>query len=672
MLDIIKNFSFRSKVSIIVILTAFISISLTGLITYYRTKTALGSMAEDQLNSINVISKNRINDYFRRSYDYTILLAKDRLTEGLFLAYESAFYGSGYSIGKDEKLDSPSFKNLDKSYLPKVQRLMEAFRIANLALVNINGQIVFSYQPDTYGWLAGRSLTKGPLQDKKIGACYRHAMSEDGVNPVFADYEYVSEFNKTMTFLCLKTFSEFDHLSEGIKKGDVMGVVIVEISTDQVNKLLSSREGMGTSGQTYLVGDDSLLRSDFFLEKDTHNIITSHKAKTRTDSPSIKAAVAGQSGLKTVIDPLAKQVISSFSPIEIMGHKWAILVEKRTEEVFAPVNTTLLIVIGVSFVLMLFAVIGAYFISGVLVKPLTEAADILRRVTVNLGSDSDEMNEAAGTLNRAAKDQTEGIQNSVSAITEINSSVQANAKNSEKSAEFSKESLVVAERGRTTVNEMIGAVEEIHRSNDEVINQLNNVNSNMGEIRKLFDDISAKTKIINDIVFQTKLLSFNAAIEAARAGEHGKGFSVVAEEIGNLATVSGTSAQEINDILLQSTEKVEQLVRETKNSILEFGEISKIKLRLGTETAQRCGDVFNEIQETINKISEMSVSISQATTQQERGMIDIGQTMHELEVGAENTNKISTNTAESADKLSLQAGELKEVVRVVMRTLMGG
>ncbi len=58
------------------------------------------------------------------------------------------------------------------------------------------------------------------------------------------------------------------------------------------------------------------------------------------------------------------------------------------------------------------------------------------------------------------------------------------------------------------------------------------------------EDIGDKTKVINDIVFQTKRLSFNASVEAARAGEHGKGFAVVAEEVGNLAQMSKDKVQE--------------------------------------------------------------------------------------------------------------------------------
>ena len=65
----------------------------------------------------------------------------------------------------------------------------------------------------------------------------------------------------------------------------------------------------------------------------------------------------------------------------------------------------------------------------------------------------------------------------------------------------------------------------------------------------IIQEIEDKTKAIDEIVFQTKLLSFNASVEAERAGEHGRGFSVVAQEVGNLAQLSGKSAAEINEIL---------------------------------------------------------------------------------------------------------------------------
>ena len=72
-----------------------------------------------------------------------------------------------------------------------------------------------------------------------------------------------------------------------------------------------------------------------------------------------------------------------------------------------------------------------------------------------------------------------------------------------------------------------------------------NTSSTLNDVLEAFNMIEAKTKVINEIAFQTKLLSFNASVEAARAGESGKGFSVVAEEVGKLASSVDVSAKEM-------------------------------------------------------------------------------------------------------------------------------
>lgn len=96
---------------------------------------------------------------------------------------------------------------------------------------------------------------------------------------------------------------------------------------------------------------------------------------------------------------------------------------------------------------------------------------------------------------------------------------------------------------------MIHSITEISESNDRIMSQVADGNRKISEIVQVISEIGNKTKVINDIVFQTKLLSFNASVEAARAGEHGKGFAVVAEEVGNLAQMSGNAAKEISDML---------------------------------------------------------------------------------------------------------------------------
>src|SRR5690606_36951178 len=111
----------------------------------------------------------------------------------------------------------------------------------------------------------------------------------------------------------------------------------------------------------------------------------------------------------------------------------------------------------------------------------------------------------------------------------------------------------VSETANESMTKLEMSIKEILHSNEK-IEQLVKVIGNIGE----------KTKVMDEIVFQTKLLSFNASVEAERAGEHGRGFAVVAQEVGNLAQMSGKSAQEIAEIVKSSIQEAEAITTENK------------------------------------------------------------------------------------------------------------
>jgi methyl-accepting chemotaxis protein len=116
-------------------------------------------------------------------------------------------------------------------------------------------------------------------------------------------------------------------------------------------------------------------------------------------------------------------------------------------------------------------------------------------------------------------------------------------------------------------------------------------------------DISKKTELINDIVFQTKLLSFNASVEAARAGEQGKGFSVVAEEVGNLATMSGNAANEITSMLGASIQKVSKIVENSQNLMSSLIKKSRSKIEMGHQTSVDCSVALEEIVKNVSSLA---------------------------------------------------------------------
>ena len=156
--------------------------------------------------------------------------------------------------------------------------------------------------------------------------------------------------------------------------------------------------------------------------------------------------------------------------------------------------------------------------------------------------------EVSSKLSESTTQQAASLQETVASIDEISAMIQRNADSAMSSAKSSENSTKTAQEGKEKVELMLESIHSISQNNSDMIEKMEKSNKDISDIVKLIQEISHKTQVINDIVFQTKLLSFNASIEAARAGEHGKGFAVVAEEVGNLASMSGKAAKEISEM----------------------------------------------------------------------------------------------------------------------------
>lgn len=160
-----------------------------------------------------------------------------------------------------------------------------------------------------------------------------------------------------------------------------------------------------------------------------------------------------------------------------------------------------------------------------------------------------------------------------SVLAELNFNIEKTLKNADESLSYMNKSKNMSEEGKRVLDGL-----------KEAMDGIRGAASALEEIISVIGDINQKTKIINEIVFETKLLSFNASIEAARAGQYGKGFAVVAQEIGNLALMSGKASLGISSLLENST-----------NQVKELGTFIQEKIKDGERSADECKRVFIEI-----------------------------------------------------------------------------
>ncbi len=338
---------------------------------------------------------------------------------------------------------------------------------------------------------------------------------------------------------------------------------------------------------------------------------------------------------------------------------------EKTEKFGNYVSLTL-----ICFGFFLAAIIGLLFgrnLSSSLVK-------ISDRLTIG----TDHVNKAVSIVAQMSQDLASGsqlqaaaIQETSSAITEISSTVAKNADNTSTSKKSAESSQLDVNEGKTAVENLIQGLDQLETSNQKLFQEMVDNAAKINSLVRIFSEIEMKTKVINDIVFQTKLLSFNASVEAARAGESGKGFSVVAEEVGNLARMSGGASADISTMLKNSVEKVNQIAQETNQSTQLMLTEAKQKFSSIRERVQVCANSFERINASTLQVVQGMSEIHEATVEQNTGMQEISKAVDQLDSSTQAAAATSDKAATAASSLSEEVQSLELVISDLLATVHG-
>ena len=338
----------------------------------------------------------------------------------------------------------------------------------------------------------------------------------------------------------------------------------------------------------------------------------------------------------------------------------------KEQERFFLSLTVALVVIG--FALSL--VVGILFSSTLsrkflgLVQVLSAGAEKVAVAAVQISSSS-------ARVAQSATEQESTIQATCSSVEEVEAMIRSNAESAKASSEMSSSNLRAASDGKLVVDQMVASMDGIKASNQLVANQVELSNQKISGIVAMIREIADKTKIINEIVFQTKLLSFNASVEAVRAGENGRGFAVVAQEVGNLAKLSGDASKGITDLLRNSVEVVEGIVAESRAKVGGLVASADGEIERGAEIAGRCSELLAKIVTDSGLMKEMVNQISLGSQEQAGGARQIASAMTQLEAStAQNNIAVHESEATSAE-LRSQAAELRQVAFEMLGAIRG-
>lgn len=203
--------------------------------------------------------------------------------------------------------------------------------------------------------------------------------------------------------------------------------------------------------------------------------------------------------------------------------------------------------------------------------------------------------------------QADTVKESVMSMGEMATGINRMTNDNEALLISSAEVVRLVDEGATLMQDFTQQMDTIRLTNEQSAGMIRDMATHSGQIRSV-------TALITAIAEQTNLLALNAAIEAARAGEHGKGFAVVAEEVRKLAEKSKQSTANIGRMIDTMMHNVESVVARTEDGNRHVAE--------GLVASGKTGDVFHQIENAANDMSEKLATVS-AAIEQIRGVTAI-------------------------------------------------
>jgi len=711
----LNNIKISRKVPVIIVLCAVISSFIIGSLSYIEARDAVIDGQQEKLIALKDTRKVQLKDYLGSIEEDILAVATNPYTSQALSAFESGWNELGFrgsqtrilqdlyidknpnATGEKEKLDYANDGSLYSQAHAKYHAWFRSFLYGreyyDVFMFDLKGNLIYSvFKEFDYA----TNVNTGKWKNSDLGEAFRAARSSNKAGEkFFFDFKpYAPSNGVAASFISTPIVNQ---------QNKVTGVLVFQMPIGRINHIMQEASGMGETGETYIVGEDFLMRSDSRFSKESTIL------KTKVEGNSVKAALNGEDGVDTLLDYRGISVVSAYTPFNFLGSKWAIIAEIDEAEMLEPVYEMRDHAIIVMIILTIIIIAVGIFFARMITKPIstiTGAMEVLSSgdtsIDVPESKRHDEIGDMAKALeifknNRIEADRLEEEQKKVqkkvqlerakllekhtaefeastsdlmnglsAASTELDSTAQSMSSIAEQAAQQSAAMSVSSQAETANIQTVAAASEELSSSIGELSQQVQNTsqaaNTATDDVQKASEQINglltAAEKIgdvvglIRDIAEQTNLLALNATIESARAGEAGKGFAVVANEVKTLANETSKATEQISGEVKAVQDEIRSTVEAVRNIEEKINNVNMSASAIAAAIEEQ-----NAMTEEINRSTQTSAT-----------------NMHELSSNASGVNEAAKTTGGAANdvlnassELSRQTETLREKVSSFMQ-----
>ena len=675
-----KDLSIKLKLLLVSALALIILATVLAVIAVQSSKDGLVNEAYSKLEAVRDMKSAQLEQLFKfRAVDLQFLAASPGavdFTQDLIRVHKEL------EVHGDAKYPVQNQKVVDATnpYDDSFKEFMNLYGYYDVFIICAkHGHVMYSGAKESD---YGENLSAGILRSSGLAELWKK-VANSGRTSIVDMKRYAASNDEPAMFMGTPIFG---------KDGKMVSILAIQISDKMITAVTAGRSGMGETGETYLVGQDKLMRSNSFLDPVNHSIIASfaNPSKGKVDTDAVNNALSGKTNSEIITDYNGNPVLSAYTTVDPSKYfnadfKWVMLSEIDEAEVMAVPNEIRNSIIIASIVILIVVLVSLFlFINVSIIKPLNRFQDGIlgffafmnKETSESKAIDIDSKDEL-GTMAKVVNENIEQISAAILQDIKLIENITVVANNVK---DGNLDGRVTEESANESLNTIKDIMNDVFTTVEGAFKEVNGgmvrlVDGNFTDkiTNEYKGDYNVTKSAINDVATKMDLMltNFETASASVTVGDlktriDGTGFdggyqTIISSVNGLLTDVDGGFAEVIS--ALKELENGNLTYRITKEYQGDYDATKQSANNLATQLENMVGKInasTTELTAASQSVNGSSQTLSAGATQQASSLEETSAALEEMSGSVAESAKNAQQTnllAEDAASMSIEGGE---------------